>query len=124
MARVEFFHPLPEEVAPLVDGKRVGLLLRSGDFSEGTLDYLREGKLRLGSVLFGSREHSVLEECDCLVLREVVEEPARYRVETLDGSVLLAQQAGFRSGRLVLEVAGLGEIEVAPGELKSLAGRK
>ena len=124
VARVEFFHPLPEEVAPLVDGKRVGLLLRSGDFSEGTLDYLREGKLRLGSVLFGSREHSVLEECDCLVLREVVEEPARYRVETLDGSVLLAQQAGFRSGRLVLEVAGLGEIEVAPGELKSLAGRK
>jgi len=124
VARVEFFHPLPAEVAPLVDGKRIGLLLRSGDFSEGTLDYLREGKLRLGSVLFGSREHSVLEECDCLVLREVVEEPARYRVETLDGSVLLAQQAGFRSGRLVLEVAGLGEIEVGPGELKSLAGRK
>ena len=120
VARLEFFHPLPVELAPLVKGARPGLLLRSGDFSEGAFESLGEGKLRLGSVLLGPREHSILDEADCLVLRRMAPEPARYRVQTQAGSILLAQRANLRGGKLVLEVAGLGEVQFGVEELKSL----
>lgn len=120
VARLEFFHPLPTDLAPLVKGDRPGLLLRSGDFSEGAFESLGEGKLRLGSVLLGSREHSILDEADCLVLRRLALEPARYRVETHAGSILLAQRASLLGEKLVLEVAGLGEVQFGVEELKSL----
>ncbi len=120
VARLEFFHPLPTDLAPLVKGDRPGLLLRSGDFSEGAFESLGGGKLRLGSVLLGSREHAILDEADCLALRRLAPEPARYRVETHAGSVLLAQRAHLRGEKLVLEVAGLGEAQFGVEELKSL----
>ena len=47
-------------------------------------------------------------------------EPARYRVQTQAGSILLAQRANLRGGKLVLEVAGLGEVQFGVEELKSL----
>lgn len=121
VARVEFFHPLPDEVAEVVQGERAGLLLRSGDFAEGAFDSLEEGKIRMGSLLFGTKEHSILDEADCLVLRKVAKAPARYRVETHGGSVLLAQEAKLVGDRLVVQVAGLGEVRVGVSELKVLA---
>ena len=120
VARVEFFHPLPAEAGSLVVGDRPGLLLRSGDFSEGAFESLRDGKLRIGSVLLGAREHSILDEADCLVLRRGAPVPARYRVETHSGSVLLAQGVSLQGEQLVLRVAGLGEVRFRLEELKLL----
>ena len=120
VARLEFFHPLPVEAEPLVEGDRPGLLLRSGDFSEGAFEALEDGKLRIGSVLLGSREHSILDEADCLVLRRGAPVPARYRVETHSGSVLLAQGVSLQEEQLVLRVAGLGEARFRLEELKLL----
>ncbi len=119
VARVEFFHPLPEDHRKSVQGERAGVLLRSGDFAEGTLQAIEGAKLTIGSVLFGSKEHSVLDEVDALVLRRVTPVPAAYRVETRLGSVLLAQKASLVSGRLVLEVAGLGEARIELEELRT-----
>ena len=120
VARVEFFHPLPVEAEPLVEGDRPGLLLRSGDFSEGSFASMEDGKIRIGSVLLGSREHSILDEADCLVLRRGAPLPARYRVETHSGSILLAQGVSLQEGHLVLRVAGLGEARFRLEELKLL----
>ncbi len=120
VARLEFFHPLPAELTPLVEGDRPGLLLRSGDFSEGTFESLGEGRLRLGSVILGPREHSILDEVDCLVLRRQRPEPARYRVETQAGSILLAQRAKLHGENLILEVSGLGPVRLGVEELKVL----
>lgn len=124
VARLEFFQPLPAEVAALVQGDRAGLLLRSGDFLEGAFDSLGDGRLRLGSVLLGVREHSILDEADCLVLRKVAPEPASYRVETQAGSILLAQRAILQGEKLVLQVAGLGEAQIGVEDLRSLGPLK
>lgn len=124
VARLEFFQPLPAEVAALVQGDRAGLLLRSGDFLEGAFDSLSDGRLRLGSVLLGMREHSILDEADCLVLRKVAPEPASYRVETQAGSILLAQRAILQGEKLVLQVAGLGEAQIGVEDLRSLGPLK
>ena len=94
--------------------------MRSGDFSEGRFDSLAGGSLKLGSVLLGMNEHSILDEVDALVLRKVVEAPASYRVETQAGSVLLAQKAAIIGSELVVEVAGLGEARIGVAEVKSL----
>jgi hypothetical protein len=120
VARIEFYHPLPADLQELVQGERRGLLLRSGDFSEGRFDSLAGGSLKLGSVLLGMNEHSILDEVDALVLRKVVEAPASYRVETQAGSVLLAQKAAIIGSELVVEVAGLGEARIGVAEVKSL----
>jgi len=124
VARLEFFHPLPPEAELLVEGDRNGLLLRSGDFSEGAFEALGGGEIRLGSILFGSRKYSILDEVDCLVLRGVAPEPARYRVETWPGSILLAQQALLQGEKLLLRVSGLGEVGLELQDLKSLQALK
>jgi len=124
VARLEFFHPLPVEVAALVEGERKGLLLRSGDFSEGGFESLEEGNIRLGSVLLGSRQHSILDEADCLVLGKVVSGAVRFRIATQSGSVLLAERASFERGELVATVAGLGEVRFGLEEISSLQAMK
>ena len=124
VARLEFFHPLPVEVAALVEGERKGLLLRSGDFSEGGFESLEEGNIRLGSVLLGSRQHSILDEADCLVLGKVVSGAVRFRIATQSGSVLLAEKASFERGELVATVAGLGEVRFGLEEISSLQAMK
>ncbi len=124
VARLEFFHPLPVEVAALVEGERKGLLLRSGDFSEGGFESLEQGNIRLGSVLFGSRQHSILDEADCLVLGKVVSGAVRFRIATQSGSVLLAEKASFERGELVATVAGLGEVRFGLEEISSLQAMK
>ncbi len=111
-------------MAALVQGDRAGLLLRSGDFLEGAFDSLSDGRLRLGSVLLGVRDHSILDEADCLVLRKVAPEPASYRVETQAGSILLAQRAILQGEKLVLQVAGLGEAQIGVEDLRSLGPLK
>jgi hypothetical protein len=120
IARVEFFHPLPGDLQRLVQGERAGLLLRSGDFSEGAFDSLGGGKLRISSVLLGMKEHSILDDADALVLRKVVEVEAAWRVETQAGSILLAQKASLTGEQLVLDVAGLGEVHFRLEEIASL----
>jgi len=124
VARLEFFHPLPVEVAALVEGERKGLLLRSGDFSEGGFESLEEGNIRLGSVLLGSRQYSILDEADCLVLGKVVSGAVRFRIATQSGSVLLAERASFERGELVATVAGLGEVRFGLEEISSLQAMK
>jgi hypothetical protein len=122
VARVEFFHPLPADLARLVQGERAGLLLRSGDFSEGEFQSLRDGRIVLGSVLFGVSEFSILDEADALVLRKVAApaEAPVVRLETQAGSILLASQASLADDKLVLDVPGLGEVRVGLAEIASL----
>ena len=124
VARLEFFHPLPVEVASLVGGDRKGLLLRSGDFSEGGFELMQNGNVQVGSVLFGSRRHSILDEADCLVLGKVVPGAVQFRIETQSGSVLLAERASFGLGELVATVAGLGEVRFGLEEISSLEAVK
>ena len=122
LARVEFYHPLPEEYRPLVTGERTGLLLRSGDFSEGQFQSVVDGRVKLSSVLFGLSEHSILDEVDALVFRREVA-PAvapAWRLETQAGSVLLAQEAKMAGGKLAVEVDGLGRASFAVEEIRSL----
>jgi hypothetical protein len=119
VARVEFFHPLPEAQAKLVRGERSGLLMRSGDFAEGEFQGLGGGKLKIGSLLFGVKEYSILDEADALVLREVVEPSVSppWRIETQDGSVLLAEKLGVTRDGFTVLVRGLGEVRLGMEEI-------
>ena len=122
VARVEFFHPLPDDLVPLVQGDRTGLLLRSGDFSEGKFQSMKDGQVAIGSVLFGTNKFSVMDQADALVLRKVVtpSAPPVCRLETQAGSILNAKRAELAGSRLVVEVDGLGELKFALAEIKSL----
>lgn len=122
VARVVFFHPLPEDLSSRVQGERAGLLLRSGDFAEGEFRWLREGRIGIGSILFGESDHSILDEVDALVLRREGRGEALpvLRVTTCDGSVLLAERARLEDGRLRLSVPGLGEVDLELGDLVKL----
>jgi hypothetical protein len=125
VARLEFFHPLPGELEEVIQGNRTGLLMRSGDFSEGTFQSLADGKVKLTSLLFGEREHSVVDEADALVLRKVKgpPSPAVFRVETHAGSILFAQTARLEGSEIVLEVAGIGKVRLSGEEVRRLEKR-
>lgn len=120
IARVEFYHPLPDDLQKHLTGERPGLLLRTGDFAEGEFSGLANEKLQVGSVLFGVKEYSLVDDADALVLRKVVERPASYRLETRAGSVLLAQKVALRGEQLVALVDGLGEVRFGVREITGL----
>ena len=121
VARIEFYHPLPEESAPFLEGERAGLLLRNGDFSEGDFASLAEGRIKIGSLLFGSRDYSVLDEADALVFRRAAAPPGSgFRVETHAGSVLFTDAVNLAGGRLILAVTELGTVRLKLEEVSSL----
>ena len=54
------------------------------------------------------------------MLHRVAPEPARYRVETKVGSVLLAQQGIVEGDKILLMVSGLGKVRLDTQELRFL----
>ena len=118
VARV-VFAPLPADGAEqLVSGRR-GVLLRSGDFLDGDVASIGDGRIVVDSVLFGPR-HVPLAQAAAAVLRDVVRRPGTAEVELADGSVLRARSLAIDGGALVAEDEGGLRLTARAGEMRRL----
>jgi hypothetical protein len=66
---VIFFRPFPQASREALNRDAAGLLLRRGDYVEGPLQQLRDGKVTVSSVIFGPRTF-VTTDAAALVLRK------------------------------------------------------
>ena len=82
------------------------MLLKGGDFFEGRLLGLRDGRVEIESILFGRKSFAVGSEAEALWLRPPKAEAASFTVRTRNGSVILA-------GSVVLTADGV-EINQPP----------
>ncbi len=88
-----------------------GVLLTNGDFYEGDIDELADGKVQVSSVIFGPREFGMRRDLLALVLRPPASDakPADYIVQTSDGSTFMADVLGVDSNKLAVTDRSFGK---------------
>jgi hypothetical protein len=104
----------PAAMASKVPPGRTGVLLRSGDFFEGDIRYIRDGRVRVSSVLFGLRDFGFW-DCVVIVYHDPSFLPAAYEIRSSDGSVYMASAFGFEKEKDIVVVK-----DVSAGPLKVL----
>ncbi len=90
------FREIPESVAAKAVDTRKGALLVGGDFVDGEFKSLERNVLKVSSVLFGFKTLDTKYETLALQLRRPAVENPKYRIITLDGTVVLGEGIDFR----------------------------
>ncbi len=129
VARIIFRDLTPESAAKIPE-KRPGVLLKNGDFVEGTLRAYRDGRIELSSVLFGLQRFDANNQVQALILNDPEPRKGELIILTTDNSVYIARSVKIESDRLVVEDSaggaftlsrsGIAEIAAGPGRLEPL----
>jgi len=118
------FQPLPSRSAWILNARRAGALLNTGEFIEGECRGIEGGRVILSSVPLGLCRYDVNSEVVAVVLRRrdaSVGHP--YEVKTTDGSVWLGSEVTIdQSGVLIRELA-LGPRRIPVHEVMELRRR-
>ncbi|MGK0200197.1 MAG: hypothetical protein ACI91J_003487 [Yoonia sp.] len=86
------FRDIPLHTAVKVRPQRPGALMVGGDFVDGEFKSLERGNLKLSSLLFGYQTLDTKYETMALQLRVPAPDTASYRIQLLDGSLLLGTE--------------------------------
>jgi hypothetical protein len=112
---------LPSAMASKIPPGRPGVLLRSGDFFEGEVRYIRDGRVRVSSVLFGLRDFGFF-DCLAVVYHDPAFLPAPYEIRCSDGSVLLASSFGIEKEKdlVVVKDQSAGPLKVPVWDIQEI----
>lgn len=98
-----------------------GLFLSNGDFLESEFDGLKDGNLRLTSILFGQRMFSLEKpEPLALVLNKPVPDNAAAEVVLVDGSVLKAKSLRMDGQRWMVQDSALGQLSIQERQIAEI----
>lgn len=122
VARMIFQWATPEWLAEARQ-ERAGVWLANGEFLEGDFRALTEGKLRVSSVLYGSKVFDANNEVVMMAMKRGSVPPARYDVKTVNGTVWRAQSLAFGDNEVILREPALGDVVVPINELASILPR-
>ncbi len=120
------FQPGARTLMSRVRPGRLGALLISGDFVDGTLTSADRSQVRISSVLFGIRAYAVAGDLVAVYLQEAVVSPLEFEVQLTDGSRLQLREVALREGAITARERSLGELIFSSGEITELrrtAGR-
>jgi hypothetical protein len=120
----------PQQLA-MIPPMGVGVLLAKGDFIEGEFASLRDGRVKISSVVFGPRELAVGAEAIVIVLRDLATSQASWIVKTQEGFVYMARSIKLERDQLTIDDEAVGllkvpawsivELKTGPGRVDSLA---
>ncbi len=124
VARIQV-RPLTRAVVAQLQPGRVGALLNNRDFIEGELVSLKDGVLRISSVLFGVRKFDVASQISAIVLREAPELNSQFVVKATDGTTVFAPHLVLETGAVAFpEAQGLKIASTAVAQIKRAEGAK
>jgi hypothetical protein len=106
------FGPVGGDLLDRVPTGATGLLLRDGDFFEGTLSAFNGTAVTMSSPLLGETTFGTADRAAALVLRPTGREAGAWVVRTTDGSTLSGDGATIVGGAVRLDVAGMGPMAV------------
>ena len=118
VARI-YVKPLTDELAATLPKGRAGVLLKNRDFIDGDFVEIENGRLKLGSVLFGSRSYDLAKDVVAMVLRGNDPTPWRCSIAARDGTVLYGRSISVEPARMAM--GGAGEFSIAPADLLEVA---
>ncbi|MFP6878180.1 MAG: hypothetical protein VCA37_15220 [Roseibacillus sp.] len=98
-----FFQPLTSKEAGFLDFARLGVLLRNGDFMEGTFRSCGNGSVTIQSLLLGERTFSTTKEAMAVFLKAPIAIGISiYSVHTSDGSCFQPRSLQIGEGGVIL----------------------
>lgn len=119
IARV-MFRPITVEQARRIEPGRTGVLLSNGDFFDGEFAGMKDGFVRVNSVLFGPRRFHWYNEVLAIVLRDPVPATPRFEVALADGSLLKAKELTISGEKLrAVDESGVC-VAIMPRELLTI----
>ena len=103
------FQWLPARYSWLLNSGKRGALLASGEFVEGDLFAIENGKIVISSVLFGLNYYRMDSEIVALVLQKTLRVKNEVEVRTTDGSAWKGTALEIAENEIVLREPGLGK---------------
>lgn len=113
-----YLQAIPQSLLQRQTASRTGALLASGDFVDGDLRSLSEGRVQINSILFGLRSFDLSKEVLAVFLHDLSPAVEPYEVQLLDQSVLQVAAVGIESSGLIVEERMLGRLKLP---MKALA---
>jgi hypothetical protein len=98
---------------------RIGLLLRNADFVDGEFKSLKDGKVRINSVLFGSKTFPV-SQVAAIILREPIRSSFAFEIRTRDQSLWRAKDVVLAKNEIVVRDPLLPEWRIPVGSVAEL----
>lgn len=126
--------PVSSQQLAKIPPNAVGVMLAKGDFFEGEFASLLNGRLRINSVLFGTRDLAAGTEALVVVLREPSMSEAPWIVKTNEGFIYMARSLKIEKDQMLVEDEAVGplkinganvaELKIGPSRIQSLAALK
>lgn len=116
-----YLQPVSEPLLVQVGRGRQGALLPGGDFVDGELRRLENGRLRLSSILFGTRSLAAPRDVLAVFIQEPAAETHRFELRLRDGSVLHGDTVDLLPEAVWVHDTLLGPQRIPADELESLA---
>jgi hypothetical protein len=117
------FQPLSKGMESRLQSARPGVLLAKGDFVDGDFRGFDGQRVRLNSILFGTRQYDVRKEAVAVVLRDVAASPAQLEIWLRDGSVLKPTSIRSQAGELAVQDAAAGALKIPAGDVATMQRR-
>jgi hypothetical protein len=108
-----FFRPVTSDMLKHIPAGHSGAILDNGDFYEGDPAGFDGNRIKISSVLFGIQPFDVSRQARAVILQDAATPDAAEIVHLMDGSVLLGKSISIADGRLSIDDARLGSVDVA-----------
>jgi len=115
VARI-LFQPMPAGLDERIPGAHSGLLLSSKEFVEGDFKSFAQGRIKMGSVLFGIKSYDP-GQVIAVILRELKTTPAKFELRTVDESRFLVNALALAEGSVVLQDRALAGFRIPAADL-------
>jgi hypothetical protein len=122
IARLIFQWASPEWLARLPH-EQSGVWLANGEFLEGDFRAVDFGRLRVSSVLYGSRSLDANDEVLMVAMQRAVPRLAPFEITTVNGSVFRALALALGDNEVLIEEPALGQVIIPIQELASITRR-
>lgn len=120
MASRILFTAISEDVLARVPKGKTGVLLRKGEFIEGSLLFADAVWLKVKTRTKGELTLKQGSEVVALVLQESVSGQAAYEVRTVEGGILLAQKLELHQGFAAVQLDGLATFSIPEISLQQI----
>lgn len=112
-----FFRPISLQQAYQLRGRRPGLLLQSGDFMEGELLGILDGRIKMESVLFGRKSYEITEAVALWLQTPRPMARPQFTIETNSGSIILTDKLSLQAGAVLLDGSPFRNHRLAQNEI-------
>lgn len=117
------FQPISKVMEARMQAGRPGVLLAKGDFVDGDFRGFDGQRVKLNSILFGTRSYDVKKEAVAVVMRDVTKSSSLFEVKLRDGSLLRPASLRLQPGQLSLLDSAAGALLIPLGELAVIQRR-